>query len=72
MALTDHVESVIVGDGAFPADLGGRLKFGPDFELVPEADYTVDPPRKARFVQAIRRYYPGIDPNRLAPAIDSQ
>ena len=53
--------------GAFTADLGGRLKFGPDFELVSEVDYTVDPARKARFVQAIRRYYPDVDSDRLTP-----
>ena len=53
--------------GTYTVDLGGRAKFGPDFELVAEKDYHVDPNRRARFAAAIRRYFPGLEEDRLQP-----
>ncbi len=57
----------------YTMDLGGQGRFGPDVQW-PDAhwpgtiDYTVDPARAAVFATAIRRYWPGLDPNRLQPA----
>jgi len=48
-------------------DLAGRAKFGPDVEWLEVPDYTFDETRRGRFAEAIRRYYPGIDENRLMP-----
>ena len=41
-------------------DLGGQVKFGPDFEWIDRVDYRFDPSREAAFYKAIRRYYPGL------------
>jgi len=52
-------------------DLGGQAKFGPDVEwLAPDAplDFTVDPRRADAFVDVIRRYWPGLPDDALAPA----
>ncbi len=55
-------------------DLGGQARFGPDVEwlpadLAPDAiDYAVDPARGELFVQAIRRWWPGLPDHALAPA----
>lgn len=48
-------------------DLGGAVRFGPDIELVETVDYGVDVQRKAQFVEAIRRYYPSLNPAQLMP-----
>ncbi|MEO7337261.1 MAG: NAD(P)/FAD-dependent oxidoreductase [Caldimonas sp.] len=53
-------------------DLGGQARFGPDVEwLAVESadaiDYGVDPARGARFEAAIRRYWPGLPADALAP-----
>lgn len=48
-------------------DLGGQAKFGPDVSWIDSIDYTFDDSRRAAFIDAIRRYYPGIDPARLTP-----
>jgi L-2-hydroxyglutarate oxidase LhgO len=53
-------------------DLGGQIKFGPDFEWLettdPAAiDYAVDPARAAAFAAAIRRYWPGLPDGALQP-----
>jgi len=48
-------------------DLGGQAKFGPDVEWIEAPDYTVDPSRAARFADGIRRWWPGLDADRLAP-----
>ncbi len=48
-------------------DLAGGVRFGPDQQWVERPDYDVDPDRAARFAQAIRAYYPGLDPERLTP-----
>jgi L-2-hydroxyglutarate oxidase LhgO len=48
-------------------DLAGVARFGPDVEWVTTVDYAVDGTRHAAFVEAIRRYYPDLDPTRLQP-----
>jgi len=48
-------------------DLGGRCKFGPDFGWVDTLDYRFDESREARFYEAIRRYYPGLQDGALQP-----
>jgi L-2-hydroxyglutarate oxidase LhgO len=48
-------------------DLAGGVRFGPDVEWVDSVDYRFDPARQPAFVEAIRRYYPGLDPARLQP-----
>ena len=49
-------------------DLAGAARFGPDMEWVDEIDYAVDPNRAAGFADAIRQYWPQLDPQRLQPA----
>lgn len=49
-------------------DLAGQTRFGPDVSWVDEVDYDFDASRKADFADAIRRYYPGLDEDRLVPA----
>lgn len=49
-------------------DLAGQARFGPDTEPVESFDYRVDPARAASFYGAIRRYYPGLKDDALAPA----
>lgn len=49
-------------------DLGGQLRFGPDVRYLDTLDYSVDEALREAFAQAIRRYFPGLDASRLAPA----
>ena len=49
-------------------DLAGQARFGPDVEWIGEIDYRVDAGRAAAFAEAIRLYWPGLDPSRLVPA----
>jgi L-2-hydroxyglutarate oxidase LhgO len=48
-------------------DLGGQVKFGPDFTWIDRVDYRFDPGREAAFYAAIRRYYPGLRDGTLQP-----
>jgi len=48
-------------------DLAGQAKFGPDVTWIDKIDYSFDESRKPAFVDAIRNYYPGLDPDRLQP-----
>lgn len=48
-------------------DIGGRCKFGPDIEWIPEIDYTFKPEKLSQFLDFIRSYYPGLDASRLHP-----
>lgn len=48
-------------------DLAGGVRFGPDVAWIDQIDYTFDQSRKASFVDSIRRYYPGLDGERLVP-----
>ena len=49
-------------------DMGGAARFGPDVEWVDTVDYAFDESRKDRFVESIRRYFPGLDETKLTPA----
>ena len=46
-------------------DIGGRCKFGPDIEWIPEIDYTFDESKLEKFLGFIRTYYPALNPSRL-------
>ena len=48
-------------------DLGGGVKFGPDFAWIDRVDYRFDASREAAFYAAIRRYYPGLVDGTLQP-----
>jgi L-2-hydroxyglutarate oxidase LhgO len=48
-------------------DLGGQVKFGPDFDWIDRIDYTFDESREQAFYKAIRRYYPGLKDGALQP-----
>ncbi|RYH08581.1 NAD(P)/FAD-dependent oxidoreductase [Tropicimonas sp. IMCC6043] len=54
-------------------DIAGNLRFGPDVEWLPEGllethvDYHVHPERGTGFYDAVRRYWPGLPDNALAP-----
>jgi L-2-hydroxyglutarate oxidase LhgO len=48
-------------------DLAGQARFGPDVEWVETISYDVDPRRAARFYAAIRRYWPALPDDSLAP-----
>ena len=49
-------------------DLGGQCRFGPDVEWVERIGYDVDPRRGDGFAEAIRRYWPALPDDALAPA----
>jgi L-2-hydroxyglutarate oxidase LhgO len=46
-------------------DIGGRCKFGPDIEWIPEIDYAFDETKLEKFLGFIRGYYPALDASRL-------
>ena len=48
-------------------DLAGRCRFGPDVEWVRDISYDVDPARARAFRDAVRRYWPGLPDDALAP-----
>jgi len=48
-------------------DLGGQVKFGPDFAWIDRADYRFDTGRDVAFYPAIRRYFPGLRDGTLRP-----
>jgi L-2-hydroxyglutarate oxidase LhgO len=48
-------------------DLGGQVKFGPDFSWIDSIDYRFDESRTQAFYEAIRRYYPGLQDGALQP-----
>lgn len=49
-------------------DLQGGARFGPDLRWIDRIDYGFGAPARDAFAAAIRRYWPGLDPGRLAPA----
>lgn len=51
----------------FTLDLGGGGRFGPDVRWRDAVDYRFDDSRRDAFVAAIRRWWPGLDANRLQP-----
>jgi len=48
-------------------DLGGQVRFGPDVAWTESIDYQVEEHLKGDFAQAIQRYFPGLDADRLTP-----
>ncbi len=50
-------------------DLGGRLKFGPDVEYLPDRtpDYHVDPAKRHAFAESVRRILPVVKDEDLTP-----
>lgn len=48
-------------------DMAGQVRFGPDVTWIDRVDYAFDASRKAAFIEAIRRYFPDVDPARLQP-----
>ena len=48
-------------------DLGGQVKFGPDFGWIDRVDYRFDESREAAFYAAIRRYFPELRDGTLRP-----
>jgi L-2-hydroxyglutarate oxidase LhgO len=48
-------------------DLGGQAVFGPDLSFVDEPDYTVDPAAAEGFYRYIRKFWPGLPDDALAP-----
>lgn len=48
-------------------DLAGQLRFGPDAVQVDTLDYAIDDSRRPQFSEAIRRWYPDLDDQRLRP-----
>jgi L-2-hydroxyglutarate oxidase LhgO len=48
-------------------DLGGQVKFGPDFNWIDGIDYRFDESREPAFYEAIRRYYPDLADGTLQP-----
>ncbi len=49
-------------------DLSGAARFGPDVDWVGEMNYDFDESRKPAFVEAIKKYFPGLDEEKLTPA----
>lgn len=48
-------------------DLSGQARFGPDVEWVSSVDYRVDAGRRPAFEEQVRRYWPALPPDSLAP-----
>ena len=48
-------------------DMAGQARFGPDVVWQDDEDYGFDGTHIGAFVEAIRRYYPGLDESRLNP-----
>lgn len=50
-------------------DLSGQVRFGPDTQYIDQIDYSFPenetPPLKEKFATSIRRYFPGLDSERL-------
>ena len=49
-------------------DMSGALKFGPDVEWIDAIDYGFPTGLEAKFLAAIERYFPGVEPDRLSPS----
>ena len=48
-------------------DLAGTARFGPDVQWLTAIDYSFNHDTRAKFIAAIRRYYPELDESRLLP-----
>ena len=66
-----HLVYPVAGQGGLgihvTLDLSGQVRFGPDLQWIDHIDYRFDPARMDAFVEAIKRYYPGLDDSALAP-----
>ena len=49
-------------------DLGGQLKFGPDTQYIDSLSYQFGDNLKPKFIKAIQRYFPTINPDKLQPS----
>jgi len=49
-------------------DLGGQLKFGPDTQYIETLNYDFKSDLKPKFIKAIQRYFPVINPEKLQPS----
>ncbi|TDT43284.1 L-2-hydroxyglutarate oxidase LhgO [Halospina denitrificans] len=49
-------------------DMAGQARFGPDAHWVETGDLTVPASLRERFAEAVRPWWPGLDPDRLVPA----
>ncbi len=57
----------------YTRDLGGQARLGPDIRWdAPLGDYTVDETRLDAFVRDVSRFWPDLDPARLAPGYAGQ
>ena len=48
-------------------DLAGQIRFGPDVAWIDEVDYRFDDSQRDAFIDAISRYFPGVQSERLHP-----
>jgi L-2-hydroxyglutarate oxidase LhgO len=48
-------------------DLNSQARFGPDVEWISQIDYQVNETAKVKFAQAIQRYWPECEPDKLQP-----
>lgn len=48
-------------------DLAGQARFGPDISWRDSEDYSFDDTRRGAFIEAIRRYWPGLTAESLSP-----
>lgn len=66
-----HLVYPVAGSGGLGVhltlDLGGGARFGPDVAWIDDEDYAFDDSDRSAFVEAIRRYWPELDPARLVP-----
>ena len=49
-------------------DLAGAARFGPDVEWVDDVDYSFPDGLEERFLDAVRRYFPGVEKRKLSPS----
>lgn len=49
-------------------DMGGQARFGPDVQWIEQPEYSLPDTLGEKFFQAIRQYWPTVDPERLVPA----
>jgi len=46
-------------------DLGGSARFGPDVEWIDSVDYAFPDGLESKFLESIRRYFPGVEADKL-------
>ena len=62
------VGATLAAGAAVTVDLGGQGKFGPDVAFVDTLDYSLSASGHEARIEAIRRFYPGLDAARLTPS----